>query len=64
MRGHQECTGPVFSFISREGLIPASHPLSQARRLADQLLYRLNPAFCKINPDGGRLPIPLGAATS
>jgi len=38
MLGQQECTGPLFSSISTEDRIPASHPLRQVRQLADQAL--------------------------
>jgi hypothetical protein len=48
MRGQQERTGPLFSNISTGDRIPASHPLRQVRRLADQALDRLNPIFCKL----------------
>ena len=58
MRGQQERTGPLFSYISTEDRIPASHPLRQVRRLADQSLDRLNPTFCRLYPEGGRPSIP------
>ena len=58
MRGKQERTGPLFSYISTEERIPVSHPLRQVRRLADQALDRLNPTFCKLYPEGGRPSIP------
>lgn len=58
MRGQQERTGPLFSYISTEDRIPASHSLRQVRRLADQALDRLNPTFCKLYPEGGRPSIP------
>jgi len=58
MRGQQERTGPLFSYISTEERIPATHPLRQVRRLADQALDRLNPTFCKLYPEGGRPSIP------
>jgi hypothetical protein len=51
MRGQQERTGPLFSYISTEDRIPASHPLRQVRRLADQALDRLNPTFCQLYPE-------------
>jgi hypothetical protein len=53
MRSQQERTGPLFSYISTEDRIPASHPLRQVRRLEDQALDRLNPTFCKLYPEGG-----------
>ena len=58
MRGQQERTGPMFSYISTEDRIPAGHPLRQVRRLADQALDRLNPTFCQLYPEGGRPSIP------
>jgi transposase len=58
MRGQQERTGPLFSYISTEDRIPATHPLRQVRRLSDQALDRLNPTFCKLYPEAGRPSIP------
>jgi len=58
MRGQQERTGPLFSYISTEDRIPAAHPLRQVRRLADQALDRLNPTFFRLYPEGGRPSIP------
>jgi transposase len=58
MRGQQERTGPLFSYVSTEERIPKVHPLRQVRRLADQALDRLNPTFCKLYPEGGRPSIP------
>ena len=45
MRGPQEHTGPLISYIATENRIPAAHPLQKVRRLADQALDRLNPCF-------------------
>ncbi len=36
MRGQQERTEHLLSYISPEDRIPASHPLRQMRRVADQ----------------------------
>jgi transposase len=58
MRGQQERTGPLFSYVSTEERIPKAHPLRQVRRLADQALDRLNPTFCRLYPEGGRPSIP------
>ena len=58
MRGQQERTGPLFSYVSTEERISKVHPLRQVRRLADQALDRLNPTFCKLYPEGGRPSIP------
>jgi hypothetical protein len=45
MRGQQERSGSLFSCVSIEERIPASHPLRRIRKLADQALDRLNCAF-------------------
>jgi transposase len=58
MRGQQERTGPLFSYVSTEDRIPKAHPLRQVRRLADQALDRLNPTFCRLYPEAGRPSIP------
>jgi transposase len=58
MRGYQDSTGPLFSYISTEDRIPSSHPLRELRPLADQALDRRNPSFCKLYPEGGRPSIP------
>ena len=54
MRGQQERTGSLFSYVSIKGRIPASHPLLQIRKLADQALDRLNPTFCMLYASEGR----------
>jgi hypothetical protein len=41
MRGQQERSGSLFSYVSIEERIPASHPLRRIRKLADQALDRL-----------------------
>ena len=43
MRGQQERSGSLFSYVSIEERIPASHPLRRIRKLADQAFDRLNP---------------------
>jgi transposase len=48
MRGQQEHSGTLFSYVSTEERIPASHPLRRIRRLADQALDRLKPTFCDL----------------
>ncbi len=53
MRGHQERTGPLFSYVSTEERIPNAHHLRQVRRLGDQALDRLNPTFSKLYPEAG-----------
>jgi transposase len=54
MRGQQERTGSLFSYVSIEERIPARHPLRRIRKLADQALDRLNPTFCQLYAFKGR----------
>jgi transposase len=54
MRGQQERTGSLFSYVSIEDWIPASHPLRRIRKLADQALDQLNPTFCQLYASEGR----------
>ena len=58
MRGQQDRSGSLFSYVSIEDRIPASHPLWRIRKLADQALDRLNPTFCKLYASEGRLSVP------
>jgi transposase len=58
MRGQQERSGSLFSYVSIEERIPASHPLRRIRQLADQALDRLNPTFCALYAAEGRPSVP------
>jgi transposase len=58
MRGQRERSGFLFSYVSIEDRIPASHPLRRIRKLADQALDRLNPTFCKLYASEGRPSVP------
>ena len=58
MRGHRERSGSLFSYVSIEERIPASHPLRRIRNLADQALDRLNPTFCELYAAEGRPSVP------
>ncbi len=58
MRGKQERSGSLFSYVSIEERIPASHPLRRIRKLADQALDRLNPTFCALYAAEGRPSVP------
>ena len=58
MRGQQERSGSLFSYVSIEDRIPASHPLRRIRKLADQALDRLNPTFCELYASEGRPSVP------
>jgi transposase len=48
----------LFSYVSIEERIPASHPLRRIRKLADQALDRLNPTFCRLYASEGRPSAP------
>jgi transposase len=58
MRGQRERSGSLFSYVSMEERIPASHPLRRIRKLADQALDRLNPTFCALYAAEGRPSVP------
>ena len=58
MRGHRERSGSLFSYVSIEERIPASHPLRRIRKLADHALDRLNPTFCELYASEGRPSVP------
>jgi transposase len=58
MRGQQERPGSLFSYVSIEERIPASHPLRRIRKFADQALDRLNPTFCQLYALEGRPSVP------
>jgi hypothetical protein len=58
MRGQQERSGSLFSYIPIEDRIPANHPLRWIRKMADQALDRLNPTFCRLYASEGRPSVP------
>ncbi len=58
MGGQQERSGSLFSYVSIEERIPASHPLRRISRMADQALDRLNPTFCRLYALEGRASLP------
>jgi hypothetical protein len=53
MRGQQERSGSLFSYVSIEDRISTSHPLRPIRMLAAQTLDRLNPTFCELYASEG-----------
>ncbi len=58
MRGQQERSSFLFSYVSIEERIPTSHPLWRIRKLADRALDRLNPTFCQLYALEGRPSVP------
>src|SRR5437868_13832400 len=45
MRGEDDDTGKMFSYVSAERRIPADHPLRAMRQMVDAVLKELSPRF-------------------
>ena len=58
MRGPDEQTSHMFSYIVPEQRVRPDHPLRAIRRLTDEALAALSPRFDKMYPDMGRPSIP------
>jgi transposase len=58
MRGADERTGTMFSYVSLEERVPADHPLRAVRRITDRALERLSPRFGTLYVNFGRPSIP------
>ena len=58
MRGDDEQTGHLFSYLSPEQRVPADHPLRAIRRMTDDALATLSRAFDRLYADTGRPSIP------
>jgi transposase len=54
MRGDDQQTGYMFSYLSPEERVPADHPLRPIRRMTDAALSRLSPRFERLYSDIGR----------
>src|ERR1700757_4928702 len=54
MRGSDERTGTLFSYVDVEERVPADHPLRAIRTIVNEVLEGLNGEFARINADGGR----------
>jgi transposase len=57
MRGADEQTGALFSYLSPDALVPRDHPLRSIRPLVNDALERLSPEFSKLYAPGGRASI-------
>ena len=53
MRGHDERSDFLFSYVAPEHRVPKDHPLRTVRQLADAALDRLSPRFAKLYSDIG-----------
>src|SRR5437773_4462881 len=58
MRGDDQHTGHLFSYLSPEDRIPADHPLRPIRQMTDAVFGRLSPRFDRLYSDMGRPSIP------
>jgi transposase len=58
MRGDDEQSGHLFSYVSPEHRVPADHPLRAIRAMTDEALERLSPRFARLYATTGRPSIP------
>ena len=58
MRGADEQTSHMFSYLSPEQRVRQDHPLRAIRRMTDEVLASLSPRFTKMYSDMGRPSIP------
>ena len=58
MRGHDERSDFLFSYVSPEERVPSDHPLRPIREMTDAALVRLRPRFTKLYSAIGRPSIP------
>lgn len=58
MRGSDQQTSHLFSYIAPEQRVRADHPLRQIRRMTDEALTALSPRFDRMYSDLGRPSIP------
>src|SRR5678815_1702131 len=58
MRGDDQQTGHLFSYVSPEQRVPADHPLRAVRRMTDEALALLTPALDTLYATTGRPSIP------
>src|SRR5712692_11917888 len=58
MRGDDEQSGHLFSYLSPKQRVPADHPLRAIRAMTDAALDRLSPRFEAMYAQTGRPSIP------
>ncbi len=58
MRGADEQSGSMFSYVSLEDRVPPDHPLRAIRRITDRALERLSPQFGTLYIRFGRPSVP------
>ena len=57
MRGTDERTGSLFSYVDVEDRVPAQHPLRAIRRIVNDVLIALDAEFAKLYAGSGRASI-------
>jgi transposase len=58
MRGDDQQSGSMFSYVSLEERVPVDHPLRAIRRITDRALTRMSPLFGRLYVNFGRPSIP------
>jgi hypothetical protein len=58
MRGLDERTGSLFSYVDLEDRVPGKHPLRVIRRIVNDVLATLDGEFAEIYADSGRPSVP------
>jgi transposase len=58
MRGTDETSGSLFSYVDLEARIPAKHPLRKIRQVVNEALASLDTEFEALYTDFGRPSIP------
>src|SRR3954449_8085619 len=58
MRGSDERTGELFSYVELEKRVPAKHPLRLVRSVVNEVLAALDGEFSKAYAESGRTSIP------
>ena len=58
MRGADETSGSLFSYVDLEDRIPARHPLRKIRQVVNDALASLDDEFDRLYVDFGRSSIP------
>jgi len=58
MRGDDQQSGWMFSYVSPEERVPADHPLRAIRQMTEAIFARLSPRFDRLYSTIGRPSIP------
>ncbi len=64
MRGETTPQPELFSYVDLESRIPQSHPIRKIRRIVDEALAELEPAFESMYSTRGRPSIPPSSSSA